>query len=288
MLARLGPSAVRLNDLTSLAPVVLRADSLLILSAGGADRFSSQNNSRHFSTALRMGPIDLTLKKRTPIAGRIDSFGGFSPRRTFVQVSPTEFYDVMGLTPKATADQIKTTYFKLSKIYHPDVCKDPGGVEKFVLISKAYEVLGNEEKRREYDRGIMNPLDDRSAATRAQREFTHDDILRYQEIFNQHHDIPKAKRSQFVQRGKKKGIYDFDAYYKEHYQAEMSHKASSAQENDNMSRNAEEVFRTRKLEEYAEDDAKKITGFKSFIPWIVILATIYFLRKWGVLSGPFR
>ena len=88
-----------------------------------------------------MGPIDLTFKMRTSIAGRFDSLGGFSsPRRTFVQVSPTEFYDVMGLTPKATAEQIKTTYFKLSKIYHPDVCKDPGGVEKFVLISKAYEV----------------------------------------------------------------------------------------------------------------------------------------------------
>lgn len=220
------------------------------------------------------------------MAWRPDPLGCSSPRRTFVQVSPTEFYDVMGLTPRATAEQIKTTYFKLSKIYHPDVCKDPGGVEKFVLISKAYEVLGNEEKRREYDRGIVNPLDDRSAATRAQREFTHDDILRYQEIFNQHHDIPKAKRSQFVQRGKKKGIYDFDSYYKEHYHDELKKQATSAQENHDMNRNAEEVFRARKVEDYAEDDAKKVTGFKSFIPWIIILVGVYFAKDG--LAGPFR
>ena len=84
--------------------------------------------------------MDMRLSQRTTMAWRPDSLDCFSPRRTFVQVSPTEFYDVMGLTPRATAEQIKTTYFKLSKIYHPDVCKDPGGVEKFVLISKAYEV----------------------------------------------------------------------------------------------------------------------------------------------------
>ena len=83
--------------------------------------------------------------------------------------------------------------------------------------------MGNEEKRREYDRGILNPLDERSghAASRSPREFSQEDILRYQEIFNQHHDIPKAKRSQFVQKGKKKGVYDFDEYYKHHYQEEM-------------------------------------------------------------------
>ena len=98
--------------------------------------------------------------------------------------------------------------------------------EVFILLS--LQVLGNEERRREYDRGILNPLDERSghAASRSQHEFTEDDILRYQEIFNQHHDMPKSKRSQFVQRGKKKGVYDFDEYYKQHYQDEMKKQLS--------------------------------------------------------------
>jgi len=206
-------------------------------------------------------------------------------RRTYVQVSPTEFYDIMGLTPKATPGEIKATYFKLSKIYHPDVCKDPAGVEKFVLISKAYEVLGNEEKRREYDRGIVNPLDEKSgrAATRAQQEFTHEDVLRYQEIFNQHHDMPKSKRSQFVQRGKKHGVYDFDEYYKQHYQDELKKQHTSMRENDNMNKNAEETVRTRKQQDFSEDEQPQVTGVKAIGPWIAIMILVYVTKKWGIL-----
>jgi len=84
------------------------------------------------------------------------------------------------LTPKATQEQIKTTYFRLSKIYHPDVCRDPKGKEKFVLISKAYETLGNEEKRREYDlrRGILKyPLDERSRNA-VSGNFRHEEITK--------------------------------------------------------------------------------------------------------------
>lgn len=143
------------------------------------------------------------------------------PVRTFSQAAtrPTELYDLMGLTPKATADQVKDTYFRLSKIYHPDICKDPQGVEKFVVISKAYETLGNEEKRREYDRGILNPIDDRSghAASRVQHEITYEDLRRWQMSTN--HEI-KSKRSKFVQKGKRTGVYDFDEYYKQHYKEE--------------------------------------------------------------------
>ena len=86
-------------------------------------------------------------------------------------------------------------------------------------------MLGNEEKRREYDRGIFDPNESRGqGAARATREFSQEEVLRYQEIFNQHHDLPKAKRQQFVQKGKRQGVYDFDEYYKQHYQGEMKVK----------------------------------------------------------------
>jgi len=294
MFAKIHP-VIRLNKVESLASATyLKVDFFPApFSVGAKVASPSQKNcQRELSIAAGNGLLSRSFNRNSWPKWSLDRKTNYlfpTGVRTFVHVSPTEFYDIMGLTPKATSEQIKSTYFKLSKIYHPDVCKDPGGVEKFVLISKAYEVLGNEERRREYDRGILNPLDERSghAASRSKHEFTEEDILRYQEIFNQHHDIPKSKRSQFIQRGKKKGIYDFDEYYKQHYQDEMKKQAHSSEANDNMNRNAEQVARARKLQENEEEDAPQMTGMKAFGPWIVLIILVYFVRKSGFSGGPF-
>lgn len=63
-------------------------------------------------------------------------------------------YDVLGLTPKATQAEIKTAYYKLSKVYHPD--KNQGSSDaatKFRDITSAYEILGNVRTRKLYDKG---------------------------------------------------------------------------------------------------------------------------------------
>ncbi len=63
-----------------------------------------------------------------------------------------DYYEVLGVKKDASQDQIKKTYRKLAKAYHPDA--NPGdkkSEEKFKEINEAYEVLGNEEKRRKYD-----------------------------------------------------------------------------------------------------------------------------------------
>lgn len=63
-------------------------------------------------------------------------------------------YDVLGITPNATQTDIKSAFYKLSKMYHPD--KNKGSYDasrKFQDISAAYEVLGNFKLRRLYDKG---------------------------------------------------------------------------------------------------------------------------------------
>ncbi len=63
-----------------------------------------------------------------------------------------DYYKIMGLEKTASQDEIKTTYRKLAKKYHPDLNQDnEKAQEKFKEVSEAYEVLSDEKKRKQYD-----------------------------------------------------------------------------------------------------------------------------------------
>jgi molecular chaperone DnaJ len=65
-----------------------------------------------------------------------------------------DLYKVLGVDRKATQDEIKKAYRKLARQYHPDKNPDDKSAEtKFKEISAAYDVLGDPEKRKQYDRG---------------------------------------------------------------------------------------------------------------------------------------
>src|SRR4051794_6591389 len=66
-----------------------------------------------------------------------------------------DYYKVLGGGKKASQEEIKKAYRKLARQYHPDTNKDAGAEERFKEISEAYDVLGDEDKRKKYDRGGM-------------------------------------------------------------------------------------------------------------------------------------
>ena len=62
-----------------------------------------------------------------------------------------DYYEVLGISKTASDDEIKKAYRKLAKKYHPDVSTEPNAETKFKEVQEAYDVLGDQTKRSQYD-----------------------------------------------------------------------------------------------------------------------------------------
>lgn len=97
----------------------------------------------------------------------------------------SNYYEILGVSKDASQDEIKKAYKKLAFEYHPD--RNPEGGDKFKDIAGAYDVLGDENKRRDYDNRLNNP-------------FQNGGTMSYEDIFNQM--FGNQRTSQFTQRRK--------------------------------------------------------------------------------------
>src|SRR6478735_463951 len=66
-------------------------------------------------------------------------------------------YEVLGVPRGASASAIKSAYRKLAKKYHPDANKnDPKAAARFAELNSANEIIGDDEKRKQFDRGEID------------------------------------------------------------------------------------------------------------------------------------
>lgn len=66
-------------------------------------------------------------------------------------------YQVLGVARDASDAEVKKAFRKLAKKYHPDQSKDPKAKERFAEVNDAYEIVGDKEKRKQFDRGEIGP-----------------------------------------------------------------------------------------------------------------------------------
>ncbi|XP_068623726.1 dnaJ homolog subfamily C member 30, mitochondrial-like [Battus philenor] len=118
-------------------------------------------------------------------------------------------YDVLGITPKATQNDIKSAYYKLSKVYHPDKSTDETSAKKFRAITEAYEVLGNIKLKKMYDKGLLVGRENTSRMDYKPDPEPEDPTLKF---YKSH-----TKRQVAPTMDGRTPIYDFDAWSKQHY-----------------------------------------------------------------------
>ncbi|XP_026488947.2 dnaJ homolog subfamily C member 30, mitochondrial [Vanessa tameamea] len=118
-------------------------------------------------------------------------------------------YDVLGVTPASTQSDIKSAYYKLSKLYHPDTSKDEESAKKFRAITEAYEVLGNIKLKKMYDKGLLVGTENTSRMDYKPEPEPTDPTLKFYKSRQARNVVPNMEG--------KTPIYDFDTWSKNHY-----------------------------------------------------------------------
>ncbi|MBP7864675.1 MAG: J domain-containing protein [Acidobacteria bacterium] len=74
---------------------------------------------------------------------------------------PKNFYDVLGVPPTASAEEIRSAFLALAKQFHPDLARDARSrkqsTRKMQELNEAYAVLGHADKRADYDASLSTP-----------------------------------------------------------------------------------------------------------------------------------
>ncbi|KAF9986148.1 hypothetical protein BGZ65_008636 [Modicella reniformis] len=112
---------------------------------------------KHTGLLTRAGARNLFPSRTLPVTAAITGTSTFHtsvPRES--RSSQRNHYERLGLTKDATKKEIKSQFYKLSKLHHPDKTSSKESRAAFLAINDAYSVLRNDRQRRDYDLTLLD------------------------------------------------------------------------------------------------------------------------------------
>ena len=136
----------------------------------------------------------------------------------------SNYYEILGVSRTATADEIKKAYRTLAFKYHPD--RNQGNAaaeEKFKQISAAYDVLGDEAKRRQYDMGSYSENAYSNAGNQSQQQYQRQYQYTYSNPFGDENFWEWFNGAQFRSRNQQTQNYHYNYSNDEEKQTRVSY-----------------------------------------------------------------
>ncbi|CAD8208140.1 unnamed protein product [Paramecium octaurelia] len=127
------------------------------------------------------------------------------------------YYQTLNLTNKATQDEIKSAFYTLAKLYHPD--KNPNSIDQFKAINEAYEVLKNPTTKKDYDEIQVNPA--KYQKQQYERQYYQQSSYKYynqnQEQFRQAYDEYQKQQAYKQYHSYQRSGYDYQDPFRDYY-----------------------------------------------------------------------
>lgn len=180
-------------------------------------------------------------------------------------------YDVLGVNPKATPSEIKSAYYGLSKKYHPDVNSEAGAAEKFRQVSEAYETLGTSSTRQTYDDKLSYNVRSPKTGPSPRNRYRETEVPGFDERYatfrsqsGRHKGPPPTGKTEY---------YDFDEFYRQHYQDVRERAFNDKQ------------WQSSRLQEEIMRNHRQAMHHRAGFFWLVAFLSFVFILKEIVIGG---
>jgi molecular chaperone DnaJ len=139
------------------------------------------NNNNHTNSSFNI-PFDIPFV--------FETYNNIPPSPIVNTNNKKDLYNILNITKESTKNEIKKSYHKLAKEYHPD--KQNGSDEKFKELNEAYNILSDDDKRYNYDNNINFP----DLSEFNQYSFNTDEIFKeFNDIFDVFHQKYKTNQN---------------------------------------------------------------------------------------------